>query len=129
VPMKSRRLSTRAIAALEAKRDCGAEILQSVKDMKAGEGKVARSPTVEARTVEGLSHSPSLPEYIPIAEYPQLKRLAWSARGLNALTPAEALGIYERNWRHVDVHALEPHEQRLLDALRQLLAQGRKADV
>jgi putative transcriptional regulator len=51
------RLSARAIAALEAKRDIGAEILQSVKDMKAGKGKVVLSPAVEARTATGLSQS------------------------------------------------------------------------
>jgi putative transcriptional regulator len=51
------KLSARAIAALEAKRDIGAEILQSVKDMKAGKGKVVLSPAVEARTATGLSQS------------------------------------------------------------------------
>jgi putative transcriptional regulator len=51
------KLSARAIAALESKRDIGAEILQSVKDMKAGKGKVVLSPAVEARTATGLSQS------------------------------------------------------------------------
>lgn len=57
MPSKSRKLSPRAIAALEAKRDVGAEILQSVKDMKAGKGKVVFSPAVEARTATGLSQA------------------------------------------------------------------------
>jgi putative transcriptional regulator len=57
VPLKSRKLSAQAIAALEAKRDIGAEILQSVKDMKAGKGKVVLSPAVEARAATGLSQS------------------------------------------------------------------------
>lgn len=57
MPLKSKKLSVRAIAALEAKRDIGAEILQSVKDMKAGKGKVVFSPAVEARTATGLSQS------------------------------------------------------------------------
>jgi putative transcriptional regulator len=55
VSLKSKKLSARDIAALEAKRDIGAEILQSVKDMKAGRGKVVLSPAVEARTATGLS--------------------------------------------------------------------------
>jgi hypothetical protein len=128
VSMKSRKLSTRAIAASEAKRDIAAEVLRSVKDIKAGKGKVALSPAVEARAVKGLSQSSSLPEYIALAEYPQLRRLAWSARGLDSLTPAEALGLYQRNCRHVDVQALEAHEQRLLDSVRSLSAQDAKAD-
>jgi transcriptional regulator with XRE-family HTH domain len=70
-----------------------------------------------------------LPERIQLAGYPQLKRLAWSARGVDSLSPAEALGLYERNWRHVDAQALEPHEQRLLDALRRSPAQPATADV
>lgn len=57
MPSKSRKLSERDIAALEAKRDIGAEILQSIKDMKAGRGKVVLSPAVQARTATGLSQS------------------------------------------------------------------------
>ena len=57
MPSKSRKLSERDLEALEAKRDIGAEILQSVKDMKAGRGKVVLSPAVQARTATGLSQS------------------------------------------------------------------------
>jgi putative transcriptional regulator len=57
VPSKSRKLSERDLEALEAKRDIGAEILQSIKDMKAGRGKVVLSPAVQARTATGLSQS------------------------------------------------------------------------
>ena len=39
-------------------------------------------------------------------------------QGTRELNPLEALGIYERNWRHVDVSALEPQERNLIDALR-----------
>jgi len=59
-----------------------------------------------------------IPARILLADYPQLKKLAWQLHGTDALTPAEALNIYERNWRHVDVTALEPREQQLIDALR-----------
>jgi hypothetical protein len=38
--------------------------------------------------------------------------------GALLLTPSEALSIYERNWRHLDVKALEPREQQLIDALQ-----------
>ncbi len=57
MPSKSRKLSERDLEALEAKRDIGAEILQSIKDMKAGRGKVVLSPAVQARTATGLSQS------------------------------------------------------------------------
>jgi putative transcriptional regulator len=57
VPSKSKKLTQAEIEALEAKRDIGAEILQSIKDMKAGKGKVVVSPAAEARSATGLSQS------------------------------------------------------------------------
>jgi putative transcriptional regulator len=57
VPSKSRKLTAAAIEALEAKRDIGAEILQSIKDMKAGKAKAVVFPAAEARVATGLSQS------------------------------------------------------------------------
>jgi len=57
VPSKSRKLKPAELQALESKRDLGAEILQSIKDMKAGKGKVILSPAVEARQATGLSQA------------------------------------------------------------------------
>lgn len=54
---KSRKLSAAELEALEARRDIGAEILQSIKDMKAGKGKVVFSPAAEARQATGLSQA------------------------------------------------------------------------
>ena len=59
-----------------------------------------------------------IPARVRLADYPQLKQLAWHVQGVDELTPAEALGIYERNWRHIDASTLQPHEQQLVDALR-----------
>lgn len=59
-----------------------------------------------------------IPVRINLENYPQLKQLAWQVQGTTALKPAEALGIYERNWRHIDTSALEPQERKLIDALR-----------
>lgn len=59
-----------------------------------------------------------IPARIALADYPQLKQLAWQLQGVEFLSPREALGIYERNWRHLDLEALLPHEQSLIDALR-----------
>jgi transcriptional regulator with XRE-family HTH domain len=78
----------------------------------------ARAPeaTVEA------SPTPDLEAWIPVRvrldDYPQLRSLAWQVHGTDALTPAEALDLYERNARHIDVEALSAAERALLHALR-----------
>jgi len=59
-----------------------------------------------------------IPARINLDDYPQLKQLAWQVQGTDALKPAEALSIYERNWRHVETSALEQQEQKLIEALR-----------
>jgi transcriptional regulator with XRE-family HTH domain len=69
-----------------------------------------------------------IPARIPLADYPQLRQLAWQVHGTDVLTPAEALGIYERNARHLDAGTLEPAERDLMEALRVALADG-AADV
>lgn len=66
-----------------------------------------------------------IPARIRLADYPQLKQLAWQVHGTDALTPVEALGIYERNSRHLDLQALEPRERHLIEALRQALGDSR----
>ena len=66
-----------------------------------------------------------LPPAIRLADYPQLKQLAWQLHGVAEVTPQEALGLYERNWRHVDASAMGPHERTLVDALARELAGGR----
>ena len=58
-----------------------------------------------------------IPARIPLADYPQLRQLAWQVHGTDTLTPVEALGIYERNARHLDLAALQPAERDLMDAL------------
>ena len=57
MPSKSKRLSEAEIAAFEAKRDIGEEILQSIRDLKAGKGRIVLSPAIEARSKTGLSQS------------------------------------------------------------------------
>lgn len=64
-----------------------------------------------------------IPARIRLADYPQLKQLAWQVHGTDELTPGEALSIYERNWRHVDVQAMVPRERHLVDALRSALGE------
>ncbi len=55
MPSKSKKLSPAEIATFEATRDLGAEILQSIRDMQAGRGKVVVSSAAEAREATGLS--------------------------------------------------------------------------
>lgn len=71
---------------------------------------------------EGGIPEADLSQWIPVrvrlADYPQLQALAWQVHGTDTLTPVEALGIYERNARHLDTAAMTPAEQALLQALR-----------
>ncbi len=76
----------------------------------------------------GNAGAPGKPPYaarIRLADYPQLKKLAWQLHGVATITPEDALGLYERNWRHVDTAALEPAESALVNALAQYLGGGR----
>lgn len=58
-----------------------------------------------------------LPKKIALADYKELKRLAWQLKGTKELTPEEALNLYERNWRHVDLKSMSSREKKLLDLL------------
>lgn len=59
-----------------------------------------------------------IPARVALADYPQLRALAWQVHGTDTLTPTEALDIYERNARHLDVPIMSADEQALLQALR-----------
>ena len=67
--------------------------------------------------VTSRSEKTSLPPRIRLADYPQLARLAWQYHGAVEVTPAEALNLYERNWRHIEQAALAPHERALIHSL------------
>ena len=54
--MKSKKpLTDKELAAFEATRNLGAELLASVRQMKAGKGSVVLSPVISARKKSGLS--------------------------------------------------------------------------
>lgn len=67
----------------------------------------------------------SLPERVRLADFPQLKRLAWQLHDVDEVSPADALSLYERNWRHIDRSRMEPAERSLLQALVDRLGGGR----
>ncbi len=57
MPLKRKPLTDAELSAHEAKRDLAAELLQSVREMKAGQVRVISSPVIEARNKTGLSQS------------------------------------------------------------------------
>ncbi|UMR29031.1 helix-turn-helix domain-containing protein [Massilia sp. MB5] len=57
MPSKNRPLSKSELDAYESSRDLAAELLQSVREMKAGRVQVISSPVIEARKKTGLSQS------------------------------------------------------------------------
>lgn len=79
---------------------------------------------VEVTTAVQARTPATLPQGIKVASYPQLRRIAWQLSPGAELTSEEAWGTYERNWRHVDVAALDANERRLLADLA--LELGRK---
>jgi transcriptional regulator with XRE-family HTH domain len=59
-----------------------------------------------------------IPARIRLADYPQLKALAWQVHGVDSLMPVEVHDIYERNVRHLGDVTLSEREAALIRALR-----------
>lgn len=57
MPSTSKPMTDAELAAFEEKRDFHADLLQSIREMKAGRGTVVYSPVIAARTASGLSQS------------------------------------------------------------------------
>ena len=73
----------------------------------------------------GVSRKGWIPAQVLISDYPQLKQLAWQIHAATKLSPVEALNLYERNWRHIDLQNMEPHERDLVDALQIVFGKGK----
>ena len=80
--------------------------------------------SLEVREPEAAFAS-ALPAVVRLDDYPALKQLAWQLAGVTELSPAQALDLYERNWRHLDRERLTPQERRLIQALADELGGGR----
>ena len=52
--------------------------------------------------------------HIRIGDYPQLQALAWQLDANGLLTDEEAIGIYERNQRFLEINAIGDPEKRLM---------------
>ncbi len=61
---------------------------------------------------------------IRLADYPQLKLIAWNRGDDDAISEEDALAVYERNWRYVDVANLLLIERELIDRLVQKFGHG-----
>lgn len=77
---------------------------------------------------QGTAGEPAMPassntpmKTVRIGDFAQLRRLAWQLPADAQLTPEEAWGTYERNWRHADPAAFEDNERQLLAELARLL--------
>lgn len=67
----------------------------------------------------------ALPAVVRVGDYPALAQLAWQRSDDAILTPREALDLYERNWRHLDLDSMEPAEQVFLRRLVDQIGGGR----
>lgn len=74
---------------------------------------------------EGAQPDVKLPKKIRLADYRQLKRLAWQIKDTQEMTPREVLDLYERNWRHVDTEGMDAEERELIRKLNATLGRGR----
>jgi hypothetical protein len=63
-------------------------------------------------------------EQIAIQLYPQLKELVWQLRDDAVISPRDALNIYERNWRFIDLKSLTREEQTLIEQLKETIGKG-----
>lgn len=81
-----------------------------------------------ARESRGLSRG-QLAARLKLANYPVLRLLTWSTPAATTISPKVAFALYEREWAHVDVAALEPGEARLLRDLAERFGQGVVAPV
>lgn len=59
-----------------------------------------------------------------LADYPQLKLIAWNRRDDDLIDEQEALALYERNWCYVDKASLDQKERQLIDRLVQQYGHG-----
>lgn len=64
---------------------------------------------------------------VRVSDYPQLQLLAWhlpGAKGDLAVPGAQALALYERNWRHLEPATLIQRERDLIEALAKAHGNG-----
>lgn len=71
-----------------------------------------------AAVMDALALAPDVkPAEVRIADYTQLKRLAWNRPGTDAIAERDALALYERYWDLVDPDRMDARERALLHRL------------
>jgi hypothetical protein len=58
------------------------------------------------------------------SRYEALARLAWNRDPSRAISGEEAFGLYEANWRHVEILSLSAEERALIEALAKRFGGG-----
>jgi hypothetical protein len=84
---------------------------------------------VQARSLQPASWPATLgtmvsTDTVTPADWPELALLAWNRDPARPIPGAEALSLYEANWRHVDRTALTPGERELIQALADQYGHG-----
>ena len=61
---------------------------------------------------------------VRVADYPQLKLLAWSLKADAEVDDVQALALYEAGWRFIEQRSLTPGERALIDRLVRTVGKG-----
>lgn len=64
------------------------------------------------------------PATLRIGDYPQLALIAWNRWPDDVVTAEDAFGLYESNWRFVDVDQLSAQERELIEGLTEACGRG-----
>ncbi len=77
------------------------------------------------RALPAAKARPRLPRVIRVADYAQLRKVAWHLGDGAEVSPEEALNLYERQWRHVDSAAMKTKERTLVRRLLEAFGRER----
>lgn len=61
---------------------------------------------------------------LALADYGQLRLIAWNRCERGAIAEDEAFALYEANWRFVDPEAMDERERTLLERLKRQYGKG-----
>lgn len=61
---------------------------------------------------------------VRLSDYPQLKLIGWNRLGDDLIDEAEALALYERNWRFIDEASLDATERSFIQRLVKTYGNG-----